>query len=443
MDLPQEFSQVMLGLEIDLGDKGGIQRLNTVGDFEAWLNEEKEFWYWTNQPPARNHGSNLGNMTNLFDQFYQQSPSRLSESKARWDQTRPRIEQLQETSNIEDKTPEERNSIQRQIVKETKEIETLLDRLRNELSDIVDNEILKSRNHFSRLEPKSQYIHEISESDPEAAFYALDQFILDEKQSNERRRAEHTGRMLADLYTKNLSRKLRPEKAAFREAIVTWSNELKDFKSRYEALEARFAEISDRHRASDESWQKRSDQLAEDFTRMRQSAEDEMKTLRDTYDSFMQLEAPREYWKKKRDEHENGKKVMGWAASIVAVLGAGLLALAAWFLLPQFQSAGTIPWRQIGFFFLASTFVIWINRLMVRLMLSHIHLYADAREREVMISTFLALMHQQESREGLQKEDIALVPAPIFRPSTTGVTKDDGGPSSFGDFLGHLTGGRS
>ena len=40
-------------------------------------------------------------------------------------------------------------------------------------------------------------------------------------------------------------------------------------------------------------------------------------------------------------------------------------------------------------------------------------------------------------------EDIAIVLAPLFRPSTTGVVKDDGGPSSLGDFLNHLTSGKS
>ena len=75
----------------------------------------------------------------------------------------------------------------------------------------------------------------------------------------------------------------------------------------------------------------------------------------------------------------------------------------------------------------------------MKLLLSHIHLYADAREREVMISTYMALLR----RDGLSREDFAMVLAPIFKPSTTGVIKDDGGPSSLGDFLNHLTAGKN
>jgi hypothetical protein len=218
---------------------------------------------------------------------------------------------------------------------------------------------------------------------------------------------------------------------------------LDDFKGRYEAQDEDFAAISEKHRNEEMAWRERHDELAEDFGKMRQTAEDELKALKDTYDAFMQLEAPREYWEQKRIEHAKGKKFMGWCSAVAAVLGAIALSIAAWFLLPENHPASTIPWRQIGFFFLASTFVLWLIRLLVRLMLSHIHLYADAREREVMISTFLALVHRQESREGLKKEDIALVLAPIFRPSTTGVIKDDGGPQSFGDLLSALTSGRS
>jgi hypothetical protein len=57
-----------------------------------------------------------------------------------------------------------------------------------------------------------------------------------------------------------------------------------------------------------------------------------------------------------------------------------------------------------------------------------------------MISTFMALIRRPESAQNLKREDIAIVLAPIFKPSTTGVIKDDGGPTSLGDFIGKLSG---
>ncbi|PAW79261.1 MAG: hypothetical protein B9S32_04725 [Verrucomicrobia bacterium Tous-C9LFEB] len=89
---------------------------------------------------------------------------------------------------------------------------------------------------------------------------------------------------------------------------------------------------------------------------------------------------------------------------------------------------------------LISTFVLWALRLLVKLLLSHIHLYADAQEREVMISTYMALIRRKESRESLSKDDIAIVLAPIFRPSTTGVINDEGSPVTLTDFISRIAG---
>ncbi len=36
--------------------------------------------------------------------------------------------------------------------------------------------------------------------------------------------------------------------------------------------------------------------------------------------------------------------------------------------------------------------------------------------------------------------NLALVLAPIFKPSTTGVIQDDGGPATLTDFIGRLSG---
>ena len=108
--------------------------------------------------------------------------------------------------------------------------------------------------------------------------------------------------------------------------------------------------------------------------------------------------------------------------------------------MPEFHPSNEIPWRQLGLFLLLSTFVLWGVRLCVKLLLSNIHLEADAREREVMIQTFMAMMRHKESREGVTKEDIAVVLAPIFSPSTSGVIKDDGGPASLTDFITRMSG---
>lgn len=53
---------------------------------------------------------------------------------------------------------------------------------------------------------------------------------------------------------------------------------------------------------------------------------------------------------------------------------------------------------------------------------------------------FLDLGSSDAIVNALKDRDIALVLAPIFKPSTIGVIKDDGGPISLGDFISRLSG---
>ena len=372
-------------------------------------------------------------------QFDHDCRSHLDQSTQRWNQQRQKITQLEEAAKDPSHSNEHKESISQQITQLVTEIQTLLDQLRVQIGAFITSEILSSRNHLSRMEPYAQFVQELAENNPEEAIYALDQFILHEQRRGEKRSCEHSGRMMAALHLKNLHKKIRPDQKAFEKAIVTWAKELADFKIRYQAQEAEFSEISNRHGNADTAWLERSDKMAEEFAAMRGQSELDLKSLKDTYETEMQLKGPLLYWRGKRREHkEQIGKLKNWAI-FAAITGLIALCLAAWGLLPENHPAATVPWRQIGFFMLASTFVLWGVKLLVKLLLSHIHLYADAREREVMISTYMALLR----RDGLSRDDFAMVLAPIFKPSTTGVIKDDGGPSSLGDFLNHLTAGKN
>lgn len=440
MNYPEDFSSAPLDLEIDFGDKGGIQRFKTVGDIQAWLNEEQEFWNWLHQPPANQHYNHISNLVSQFQQYHQHCHSQLNQVHQQWSQIQSQIFQLRQQLSTEGISEDQKASFNAHIEQHEGQLKHHLDQLKSHISSFLRNEILRSRNHLSRFEPSSNFLRDLAEEHPVEAFYALDQFIQEAKRSDSQRSAEHAGRMMASLFVKNLNRKIRPDNRAFEKAIVSWGKELADFKSRYEAQEAKFAEISERHENAATAWNERADQIAANFDEMRQNRESDLKNLTTTYETHMQLKGPLLYWRNKRKEHGKGKFCMGVAAAVSGIIGAGVLVWATHLILPASQSADQIPWRSIGLFVLISTFVLWLVRLFVKLMLSHIHLYADAREREVMISTFMALVRRQESREGIAKMDLALVLAPIFKPSTTGVIQDDGGPTTLTDFIGRLSG---
>lgn len=433
---PDTLESAKLDLEIDFKDRGGIQRFKTIADLRAWIAEEREFWKWLDQEPARSRRQQIGTAWEHFWRFDASIQNEINRQSQRWNQLTQERQQLRDRVVNETLAEQERQSAKDRIETLESELETILDQLRKSLFTHLDQDLIQRRCHLLQCEPEAQFVAEIAASDPEAGTFALGYFLSRDQQQN----GEFKGRMLAAMFRENLNRKVRPDQTSFKNAINSWSRELEDFKGRYESLESEFSEISKKHLDAEESWRVRHDQLAEDFATMRERSEKDLQSLTDTYETHMELKGPLLYWRGKRREHLKAMKKLRVWAIISGVIGFGILLGAAWLVLPENHPADTVPWRQIGFFVLTSTFVLWLVKLLVKLLLSHIHLHADAKEREVMISTFMALIRRPESAQNLKREDIAIVLAPIFKPSTTGVIKDDGGPTSLGDFIGRLSG---
>ena len=82
---------------------------------------------------------------------------------------------------------------------------------------------------------------------------------------------------------------------------------------------------------------------------------------------------------------------------------------------------------QVGVFSVAAFFGIWLERILVRLFVSNIHLATDAEERVTMLQTYLSII-----REGSEfaPEDKKLILERLFHPAADGLVKDDGAPPS-------------
>ncbi|HBZ36947.1 MAG TPA: hypothetical protein DEO59_00225 [Balneola sp.] len=63
-------------------------------------------------------------------------------------------------------------------------------------------------------------------------------------------------------------------------------------------------------------------------------------------------------------------------------------------------------------------------------MLSNIHLRTDADERRVMILTYLSLLRRENA---ITEEDRKVILQTLFRPSATGIIKDDNLPTFLWD----------
>lgn len=347
--IPDDFDSAPFDLEINLETRGGLQRFETIGDFIGWLNEEQEFWAWLYRPPASGHHGNVGNMVSQFQQFTNECTSVIESARQQWTQIRPRLKKAEKASADAELPKEQRDAAAKQVHQLLAELANPLTNLRSQITSCFQREIINARTHLTRHEPIAQFVAELADGNPEEAVYALDQFLLEEQKKGERRRVEHAGRMIAALYSKDLNRKIRPDRRAFETAIVSWAKELAGFKQRYEEQEAEFKAISEKHDAAATAWNQRAGEMAEQFNQWREEKSDDLANLRATYETHMQLKGPLLYWRGKRREHAKGKFWMGLCAGVFGLLGAGGLVVSAFLILPETHRADSIPWRTSVF----------------------------------------------------------------------------------------------
>ena len=77
---------------------------------------------------------------------------------------------------------------------------------------------------------------------------------------------------------------------------------------------------------------------------------------------------------------------------------------------------------KYGFLVLLTSMIIWIIRILMKITLSNYHLSIDARERIIMIRTYLALIKEGK---GFAEDDKKVILDNIFRPTNFGIIKDE------------------
>lgn len=159
------------------------------------------------------------------------------------------------------------------------------------------------------------------------------------------------------------------------------------------------------------------------------SSKNEWNNLRKTYDDELAVRAPVLYWRVKAKTHF----WMAWAFAITSIVAAGLF---LWVLIDEIIAMMKMPagvqdpekwhpeyWRM-AVVVASGLFGVWVIRILVRLLLSNIHLQTDARERVTMVQTYLAL-----ARRGKFKDEERLyILQSLFRPTPTGIVRDDAVP---------------
>ena len=156
------------------------------------------------------------------------------------------------------------------------------------------------------------------------------------------------------------------------------------------------------------------------------------------YESELAFKKAVSYWTDKAKGHKTNSIIFGIVAGLLMII-----TLCAIYKLGQYivglditdakgigkrilTDSGALQIWVYAFFMVSLTIIIWIIRLLVKVFLSNLHLLSDAKERETMIMTYLALEREEQV---LKKEDKELILPSIFRTSSHGIIKDDSSPN--------------
>lgn len=216
---------------------------------------------------------------------------------------------------------------------------------------------------------------------------------------------------------------------------------LKNENDRVEMLEKSkeiFADFTNRSQASLENIKTKSEYIFGSAQSRLREIEDEWVKLRKTYDGMLKLSEPRKYWSSKLEIHERIFKrwrvaffssaagfavVLAFATSMFVIYGDRLskdLGGQAWIL----------PVMMLG---VPAFMALWLLRMCGRQWQDHLSRCEDARERIVMVETFLALSREKDSPNKISDPaQLSVVLAAIFRAGP-GFSTDDGPPAGVVD----------
>lgn len=386
--------QTSILLEMDLGSNGGPVRFTSPEEIEGWLKIESEFWFWLHKAPG------LEGLTgNIW-----------SQQSAVWTSVNQLVERFKSASD-EDAKSAILSDIKRVIAE-----------------SYVKGKVLHSRS------PKAQFLLKYA-GDPEnrndiiLGAYVLGYFIKAPFKPNLNRTETIlpilTGLQEAILFEKGLEgisdaerRLLDTLRLEYQQLNQSLQSHLSDTKQIYQLATK---EIADNQKAKDTH-----------FGELFKKAEDRLEDITRTYDQKLALQSSVAYWTQKATKHRN-------LSFAFAILFAATSFSSAWLFYgyvypilkdtPQDQLPSHWALAVVVVF---AIMTIWIVRIVVRVLLGHIHLQRDSSERATMLLTYLALLREGKS---LDTDEKRLILQALFRPSQSGLLSDDAAPSSFYDFI--------
>jgi hypothetical protein len=205
-----------------------------------------------------------------------------------------------------------------------------------------------------------------------------------------------------------------------------------DFLAQKTAIEYQQTEANSAHTARVEDWK----QFIID-------KETDWGNLKKVYDEQLALRAPTQYWKDRAESHKINAIGFASAFSLVLIVAVIIFScLGMPFLIDKSPDNTTSLISSLVPIVVPAFIFIWVLKILSRLLSENIGLMRDARERETMVETFLALMRDDADGKPLIKDDDRiLILHSLFRPSSITAT-DDAPPVHWFDVLTNKLSGK-
>jgi hypothetical protein len=167
----------------------------------------------------------------------------------------------------------------------------------------------------------------------------------------------------------------------------------------------------------------------------------EIEKFKLNFQNELRTQAPRGYWSGKLTEHRKFAKTYAIFASLFACIAVFCAIKFGPDILQQtsLDPQNLVLW-PLGLFASCGFVFVWVERILVRLLLSHLHLADDANERIVMVETYFAILTQNAEKTGEAGMDLGIMLQTLFRPAATGIIKDEGVPAQFWDLANRAIG---
>jgi hypothetical protein len=386
---------------IDLRE-AGLREFSSIQELAQWCEREQGYWKWLDAPQAKDPEAQ--HATSQIRAHIQRFYARISQAIG--------------------------------LAKATHDGPTLAVRFK-EIKSAVEGQMADKKMVFSER-PEAKFLDGLRQTNPRLVVYATATLL--DVPYNAQSRGALEGSFLALAYRHGLVDRTESERSSLEALHAEWSGLLAESKTTSEDASREYDILrkqgADQLTSQKDTWSQFKQSSEADFAALLKTSGEKLQNIERTYDEKLALQSAVVYWERKAAGHWQTARRLSWASGIVGACAGLLLGVETFLVIGPLQRVGDLLIWKGAMLLLTAVLGVWAVRILVRLLLSNLHLQSDADERRTMLLTYLALLRSGQGPTEAQRELILQI---LFRPSATGIVKDDGLPPAVAQWLNLVT----